>query len=267
MLRFSFNSNIRASNGGLCQSQGGIHPDRTIDHWVLIFVRKSCLSINVSGKFYDVSADQAMLLPPDTPHRGTRPYPEGLAFYWLHFHMDRSEGGQQVPLYSTLTRPHVMVELLRRFLDDQQSGRLQAMPIKGDLILLQMLAEIAGSHVDTSALPGASMALATRADEIVRSRYSQSISTSVIAADLGCHPDHLGRVYRDVFGHPLTEAINRHRVDRAALLLIEDSATVNEIAYNVGFTDAGYFRRVFKKYRAATPSEFRLLHTRVHLNT
>ncbi len=267
MLSFDFNSTVQASNGGLCKSQGGIHPDRKIDHWVLIFVRESCLGIRVGNESYDVRSDQVLLLPPNIRHAGHSPYPERLAFYWLHFNMDNSEGSYSVPLYTTLTRPHVMVELMRRYLDDQQSGRLDNMPLKGTLHLLQMLAEIYGNHVDTSALPDASLALASQADEILRSCYMHELSTSSVASELGCHPDHLGRLYRRVFGKTLTDALNRYRIDRAALLLMESTSNVNEIAYEVGFQDKGYFRRVFKRYREITPTEFRLLHTRVHLNT
>ena len=266
MLHFDCQATVRASNGGLCQAQDGIHPDRIIDHWVLLFVRKASLGMRVGDDAYDVMPDQVLFLPANARHRGTSPYPDGLVFYWLHFDMDESDNGQEVPLYATLTRPDVMVELMRRFLDDQQSGRLQTMPLKGDLHLLQMLAEIAGSHLDTSSLPSVELALAARVEEIVRSGYMMEMSTSTIAAELGCHPDHLGRVYRRVFGCPLTVALNRTRIDRAAQLLIESSDSINEIGYQVGFRDKGYFRRIFKRYRNTTPSAFRLLHTRVHLN-
>jgi AraC-like DNA-binding protein len=211
--------------------------------------------------------DQALFLEPNVRHRGTCQYPDGLVFYWLHFYMDESDGGQEVPLYTTLARPNVMVELMRRFLDDQQSGRLETTPFKGTLHLLLMLEEIAGNHMDTSSLPGVTVALAGRADEIVSSRYMQDLSTSAIAAELGCHSDHLGRVYRQVFGRPLTEALNRRRVDRAAQQLIESSVSIDEIGYKVGFKDRGYFRRLFRRYRQTTPSAFRRLHTRVHLNS
>lgn len=37
----------------------------------------------------------------------------------------------------------------------------------------------------------------------------------------------------------------------------ENRFDINEVAVTVGFNDANYFSRVFKKYKMMTPSEFR----------
>ena len=46
------------------------------------------------------------------------------------------------------------------------------------------------------------------------------------------------------------------RLQRAAQLLKQKEYTITEIAEIVGFSDAKYFREVFKKYYNVSPSKF-----------
>jgi hypothetical protein len=126
MFDFFCTTSVKAEGGGICRAQKGTHLKRTADYWVLLFVREKRLSIEVGGTEYEVGKDQVLFLPAGIMHRGTRPYPEGLVFYWLHFKVNESDsvGTLDLPIYTTLTRPHIMVELMRRYLDDQHSGRL-----------------------------------------------------------------------------------------------------------------------------------------------
>ena len=64
----------------------------------------------------------------------------------------------------------------------------------------------------------------------------------------------------------MTDAINERRIRHAAALLSENQRSVDEIAKDCGYNDIVYFRRVFKRMQGLTPSGFRSLHTRVHIN-
>ncbi|MFT4006253.1 MAG: helix-turn-helix transcriptional regulator [Lacrimispora sp.] len=64
-------------------------------------------------------------------------------------------------------------------------------------------------------------------------------------------------MYRAVNGKTLTEGIHETRLNRACRLLIESNLTGNEIAYQCGYQDVDYFRRIFKKYMGITPKEYR----------
>ncbi|MDA3963549.1 MAG: AraC family transcriptional regulator [Planctomycetota bacterium] len=268
MLPVSFSTSLRLGNGGLCQAQGGIHPGRVLDAWVLLFVREQALDMEMDGEAYRVEPDQVLLLPAGIRHRGTAPYPDGLQFYWLHFWVDESEAAAiwDVPLYSTVARPHILLAVMRRLLDDQQSGRLDASPTLGTVQLLHILAELDAGHHDPSGLPSSALHLARQAAELIRARHAYDCSTASIARELGVHGDHLGRVFKQVYGCGLIEQLNRHRIDRAASLFIETTDAIDAIASAVGVTDHSYFRRLFRRYRGMTPSAFRRLHGQVHIN-
>jgi AraC-like DNA-binding protein len=50
------------------------------------------------------------------------------------------------------------------------------------------------------------------------------------------------------------------RLSKACKLLIESDKSINEICYQSGFNNVANFNRLFKKYRAMTPSKFRKHH-------
>ncbi|TAK50592.1 MAG: response regulator transcription factor, partial [Saprospiraceae bacterium] len=58
-------------------------------------------------------------------------------------------------------------------------------------------------------------------------------------------------------GHPPTHFIRDARLAKAKALLLETELTVAEVAYDTGFTDPGYFTRVFTKEFGMSPTEFR----------
>lgn len=58
-------------------------------------------------------------------------------------------------------------------------------------------------------------------------------------------------------GYAPSDYIRLIRLQRAAQLLEHSEYQVTEIADMVGFSDAKYFREVFKKYYKVSPSEYR----------
>lgn len=67
---------------------------------------------------------------------------------------------------------------------------------------------------------------------------------------------YLSKECNDTFSHYLISL----RMDYAATCLCSSGQSINEIAYESGFRDALYFRRVFKKWYGLTPSEYRDKH-------
>ncbi|NLG85034.1 MAG: helix-turn-helix transcriptional regulator, partial [Firmicutes bacterium] len=108
---------------------------------------------------------------------------------------------------------------------------------------------------------------ANRAEAYIRTHFHEPISTSIIAEKLGCNPDYLERQYKRVYGRTITEEIHARRIHYARTLLIDDTKNIDEIAFNCGFNDPAYFRRIFKRKEGITPSAYRRLYAKMHVNT
>lgn len=258
---------VRASNAGLFISRGvGAHPDRTLFSHELIYVRAGVLHIQEEERTFGLTPKQTLLLFPGRRHFGTAGYAANLSFYWLHFGVapGREGGGTlpvQVPQHATVARPDHLANLFHRFLDDQETGALQQ--LGADLLLMQMLLEVAHSEAAVQSAP----LLAGRAEIMIRQHFHEPLSTSSIARALSCNPDYLGRVFRQVYGHTLTEALLRRRVQHAKQRLLESSDRVETVAAQSGFQEVGYFRRVFQRFEGMPPSRYRRLYARQHVIT
>jgi two-component system response regulator YesN len=57
-------------------------------------------------------------------------------------------------------------------------------------------------------------------------------------------------------GITLNNYLSRYRVQQAKALLATGDLTVTEVAMKVGFTDSGYFGRVFRREIGVSPSAF-----------
>ena len=261
---------ILASNAGLFVSRAeGTHPDRIINSFELIFVREGVLSLEEEDQVFEVQAGETLVLFPKRRHRGTSPYPANLSFFWVHFgvreNSDALEQNLSVPQHARVARPDHLTTLFRRLLDDQETLGLQAQ--SASLNVMLMLLEVANSNSAQSAADSSAAVLASRADALIRARFHEPLCASLLAQDLHCHADYLGRVFRQIYNCTLTEAIHRRRLQQARNLLLESVDTIDQIAKRCGFEEVGYFRRLFKRHEGVSPRAFRQVYARMHVNT
>ncbi len=271
---------VQAGNAGLFVSRGqGRHPDRVIQTFELIFVREGVLNLEEEGRVFTVQAGETLLLWPGRRHRGASPYGPAVSFFWVHFTVraPAAEVTLSVPQQAAVARPDHLTLLFRRLLDDQETfGRERAgreatgmQHLSASLTVLLMLQEVGGWPEEgerPDAGSGAAL-LAGRAEALIRTRFDEPLSASGLAAELHCHPDYLGRVFRQTYHTTLTEAIHRRRLQQARTLLLESTEPVDVVAQRCGFSEVGYFRRLFRRQEGLSPRAFRQLYARMHVNT
>lgn len=69
-------------------------------------------------------------------------------------------------------------------------------------------------------------------------------------------PTYFCHVFKRSTGRTLTEYVNMLRVQEAEALLRGGRHTVQEIARMVGYSDAGYFARVFRTCKGISPGRY-----------
>jgi AraC-like DNA-binding protein len=237
----------------------------------VIFVEKGTLTIREEEKLFTVNAGETLLLWPQRRHVGVGEFPADLKFYWLHF--DWLQGVAEeglhaallsIPQYTRVNDPQYVISLFRQFLSEQENIRRN---VALECILLLILQQIAAPGSQESANDSPGMALAWKANQIIRTQFHLQITTSSLAKELHCNADYLGRVYRRVFRQTLTEAIHRQRILMAEKLLINNSLSLTEVASQCGFNDTSYFRQIFRKLTGLTPTGWKRLYCREHVNS
>ena len=91
----------------------------------------------------------------------------------------------------------------------------------------------------------------------IEERYRERISLKDVARAVSLSPGHLTTVVRRKTGRPVQEWISERRMVEARRLLVETDLTVEEVDRRVGYGDAGYFARSFRRSHGATPLSWR----------
>ena len=264
------NIRCQAVNAGRLISRGhGRHVARVIDSWELIQVLKSEIKMFVGRKKYTVPAGKCLLLPPGIRHGGLSPYTDDLSFFWIHFYTigkKAEEMLKQQPVCFLPDSPARLSEYFQLFLARQEevSKDQEGLDLLLQLILHEAFRAPSGTADCASEQPPR---LVERAAGILTLRFREPLSTSLIAKELQCNPDYLGRLYRKYRRETLTSALLRIRLTHAESLLRDTMLTIAQVAYETGFSDPGYFRQCFFRKYAVSPRAYRNLKRRGHINT
>ena len=87
--------------------------------------------------------------------------------------------------------------------------------------------------------------------------YMEPLSLESLALRYSVNKNYLSTRFSKEVGMTLTDYINLTRVRRSLKLLNDSSLSMQDIAERVGFTDANYYTRTFKKIHGTTPHEYR----------
>ena len=96
-----------------------------------------------------------------------------------------------------------------------------------------------------------------KAQEYIEKSYQRKISVQQLAEYVFLGRRNLERRFKIATAHSVTEYIQRVKVEAAKKQLEAGKKIVNEVIYDVGYTDIKSFRDVFKKIVGMSPIEYR----------
>ncbi len=106
-------------------------------------------------------------------------------------------------------------------------------------------------------VPSVSQTFMERVRTAVEEHMSDSqFGVDWLADEVGLSSRQLQRRIRDITRLSAAGYIRAMRLKRAAQLIEQEAGNVSEVAYAVGFRDAAYFSRLFKKVVGVVPSEY-----------
>ncbi|MBU9728572.1 response regulator transcription factor [Diplocloster modestus] len=96
-----------------------------------------------------------------------------------------------------------------------------------------------------------------RACEIIHSRYQEDLTLRNVADELNISDSYLGKLFKTKTSYTFLEVLTLYRIKGAVDLLKNSDLKVYEIAYAIGYGDAKYFSKVFRKIVGIKPMEFK----------
>jgi AraC family transcriptional regulator len=96
-----------------------------------------------------------------------------------------------------------------------------------------------------------------RVSQYIETHVSESIPLATLAEQARLSPYHFARAFKHSFGVPPHRYHQLRRMEQAKLLLGKSSASVTEIALQVGFRETSSFTAAFRKLTDHSPTEYR----------
>ncbi|MCG8484839.1 MAG: response regulator [Clostridia bacterium] len=93
--------------------------------------------------------------------------------------------------------------------------------------------------------------------QYIKEHYSESLSVEELASQFYISSFYLSKLFKDNQKLCFTDYVTNYRINKAIELMEDASRNIKNIAYEVGYVDANYFSRVFKKKMGIGPREYR----------
>ena len=92
----------------------------------------------------------------------------------------------------------------------------------------------------------------------IDAHYGEDLSMQDAAAALRYSDAYFCKLFKQCFKVNFSAYLNEYRVNRARQLMLDPRLNLKDIGAAVGYSDANYFTRVFKRLTGQTPSEYRM---------
>lgn len=119
--------------------------------------------------------------------------------------------------------------------------------------LMELLQYIEHDQAQDTELPQA----IAKAVAFIESHFDQDLALSDIVAVSGLSTYYFTRLFNQTMGETPIKYLTKVRLNEALTLLQDHTLTIEDIAIRVGFNEANYFSKVFKKALDIPPSQYR----------
>jgi AraC-like DNA-binding protein/ligand-binding sensor protein len=96
-----------------------------------------------------------------------------------------------------------------------------------------------------------------KAEHFIMENYTRKLSLQEVADKSGLSAPYFSTIFKEEMGENLSSYLNRLRVDRAAVLLMDTNISLSDIAGSCGFEDQSWFSKIFKNYTGVSPGKYR----------
>ena len=103
-----------------------------------------------------------------------------------------------------------------------------------------------------------SVPLPAQISRFIDAHYREDISMQDAAAALRYSDAYFCKLFKQCFKVNFSAYLNEYRVNKARQLILDPRLSLKDIGAAVGYSDANYFTRVFKRLTGQTPSEYRV---------
>ena len=165
------------------------------------------------------------------------------------------------PYLGRLKDPETVVDRARCIHSEYSSASPDWLLIRGEFLLMlhEISRQLGGDErpVDKQDRVFQYFQRVMSVQEAVRENVEHNWRLGEAAAMAHLSPNFFSKVFHEICNETFVEYVQRMKIKRAMLLLLDTNMTLTEIADALGFCDVTYFQTVFRKQSGVTPNNFR----------
>lgn len=245
-------------------------PEGTRDH-LLIYTHRGRGRIGHAGRFTLVKPGQWLIFRPQTPQDYQSAFdpehprrPAAWGLIWIHVHPppdwralldwpDIAPGIGVLHLEDTATR-----DVVKSALEEMVEHNRAARP-RGKALAMNALerALLLADRARTDRAPTLLDPRLRPVLDLIHQRYNQPWTIEDLAAAAHLSPSRFAHLFREQLGLTPLNYIEGQRLQRARQLLEHTGLTIGQVAAEVGYDDAFYFSRRFRRSTGFSPRDYR----------
>lgn len=242
------------------------------DHFLFVFMRLGGTRQWIDMVPYDLKDNTAYLLGPGqiiVKEGADQLWSTGIAFTREFLSLQENAAINQLPLIQNIQHPHELLlsdadvlfveDMLSKIKEEYQvqTEWQQRMLTAYLTLLLTYLSRIYQSQLKANG-PSLEKQLIKAYHSRINEHFREFHEVADYAALLNISSGHLSETVKSQSGKPAIKHIHERLVLEARRLLFHTDNSLKEIAYDLGFSDASYFNRFFKRETGTTPLEYRI---------
>jgi len=225
----------------------------------LAYVRSGSFGCRTEGRAYELVTGSVLVGRPQREYVATHEH-HGCGDECLSVQLEASlidelgaaRAFRETACLPPLPRPMVQGELMQAAAEGRSDLGLE----EAALLFVEAFAA-ALSKPRPAELPARDRRRAVETALWIDENSREPIDLAAAASRTGLSPFHFLRVFSRALGVTPHQYLVRSRLRRAARLLAEDSRSVTDVAYDVGFADLSNFVRTFRRAAGVAPAAFR----------
>lgn len=227
---------------------------------ILIYCTDGKGWFSVDEKKYDVSANQFFIIPATDEHlRYASDLADPWTIYWIHFtgnnlsFLNESLAIQNQLIPQTIPFDKHKIKLWEEIYNCLEKGYSIENLTYANLSLYYYLANFLYPHKNIELTKNPGQHISDKVIDYMKANISERLTVQDMAIKFSYSPSHFQGLFRKRTGMSPIDYFIQLKMQRACQLLALSDLRINEIASAVGYSDAYYFSRLFRKVMGTSP--------------
>ena len=237
------------------------------NHIEIAYILSGKALFNIDKKQYEVKEGDLIIINPNEIHNGLVLEPENPSLeFFIGFKDFKYKNMENNTLFknefpvitsSFYTRKYLKNLIEAILYENSQNQEGKYFMLKTYLIQFILLV-IREKDKEKNVNETAKSKVSKEISEYFHNHFSEKISLEQIAKNMYLSPFYISKIFKEEVGDTPINYLIKIRLEHAKeLLLSHSNLSIKEIASIVGYDDAYYFSKIFKKYYGYSPAEFK----------